>query len=259
MRRIEIRDVQFYVDDPTHENHWDRHENETWQPWIFPICDRLLDKDHCYIDFGAWIGGTVLYASRKARHVYAFEPDPVAFELLSGNVACNSDINNVTLINSAIWNETGMVSMRSEMGRLGDSDTSIMLGHFDGTTEVQSVRFADIRKLLFSCVDPKLLALEDCNLIKFDIEGAELAVLEDMSEFIIARKPSLILSLHPHRFDSRLLSRPGPHHDTDLAGYYERIRAVSSLYTYCYNAADMRECEMTSENDDYFLTDREWK
>jgi FkbM family methyltransferase len=42
-----------------------------------------------YIDFGAWIGPTALYAAHFLHHVYALEPDPMAFSALTANVQRN--------------------------------------------------------------------------------------------------------------------------------------------------------------------------
>ena len=199
MRHIEFRDVSFNISDPNHEAHWDKVENGEWQPWIFPIYDRLLDKDHCYIDFGSWIGVTSLYAATKSRHCYAFEPDPVAFELLKTNTRCNREIKNITLVNVAIWIETKTVTMGSETDRLGNSDTSIMLSNENATVDVSGVKFAYFRSALFSASDPTLFDIEDCNLIKFDIEGAEFAVINDMLGFLKSKSPSIILYLHRNR------------------------------------------------------------
>lgn len=246
MRDICIRGVWFNIDDPNHEAHWDRIERGEWQPWIFSIYDRYLDEDCCCIDFGAWVGGTVLYASKKSRHCYAFEPDPVAFELLQKNVACNPEINNITLINSAIWTKTGRVMMGSETDGLGNSDTSIMLDDVAITTEVQTTRFDDFKASLFSSVDTRLLNCEDCNLIKFDIEGAEADVLEDMADYISERRPSLVLSLHSNRY-------------RDVEAAYSIFRNIRSDYQYCYDLGDMGECVIDSKCDDYLITDRKWE
>lgn len=49
---------------------------------VLPHCDRM-------IDFGAYIGFTALHAASHGVEVHAFEPNPVAYDLLARNVAAN--------------------------------------------------------------------------------------------------------------------------------------------------------------------------
>lgn len=243
MRKILMDNVRFCIDDPVHEGgYWNSVENKTWQPWIFPIYDWLLDKKHCYIDFGAWVGGTVLYASRKAGHCYAFEPDPVAFNALQNNVGCNPDIKNVTLFDTAIWTETGTISMSSNSGGLGNSDTSILLDNTDTTTEVKAIKFSDF---MASTEYLKPFDIKDCNLVKFDIEGAEFFVLEDMLDFFKEVQPSIILSAHHHRIDN-----PEKH--------MKKLTSMLSFYKHFYNSANKRD-HKNSMTGNALITNEEWK
>ena len=223
MRSIRVSDIEFNVDDPAHEAHWDKVESGQWQDWIFPIYDRLLSKDATYIDFGAWIGATTLYAAQKCHHCFSFEPDPVAFKLLSRNVACNPCVQNITLVNAAVWVERGAVRLGTETGSMGNSDSSILL---EGDVEVNAMRFDDFRHSLWSVSDPLHFDIETCNLIKFDIEGAEFAVLEDMLSFLKEKRPSIIVSFHYNRVACK-------------RSYTERMKLLLRFYEHKYDAMTM--------------------
>ena len=80
--------------DPYHSKFWRKASAGDWEPATFAVLDAHLRPDRDYIDIGAWIGPTVLYAARKARHVWCFEPDPTAFRALSWNLELNG-IENV--------------------------------------------------------------------------------------------------------------------------------------------------------------------
>src|SRR6267143_3643123 len=65
---------------------WRDLQKGKWEPSTFTIFDKFLNKQHSYIDIGAWWGPTVLYGCQLARHCYAVEPDPIAFQELKNNV-----------------------------------------------------------------------------------------------------------------------------------------------------------------------------
>jgi hypothetical protein len=82
---------------------------------------RLLPEDGVFLDIGANQGELTLIAARKAPRgrVYAFEPVPIWFELLSENVRLNS-FTNVELVNLALSDREGEQVMYSASGAPGD-------------------------------------------------------------------------------------------------------------------------------------------
>jgi len=71
---------KFYVNTSKNEWFWNQVETNLWEPDTFKIFDKFIDKEHSYIDIGAWIGPTVLYGCQISKHCYAIEPDPIAFK-----------------------------------------------------------------------------------------------------------------------------------------------------------------------------------
>ena len=84
---------------------------------------RLRRPGATYIDFGSWIGPTVLFSTPYAGKVYALEPDPLAYKQVYWNVKANPHIAaKVTVQNLCISNSSGKISM---WGVQGDSMSTL--------------------------------------------------------------------------------------------------------------------------------------
>ena len=144
-----------------------------------------LRADADYLDIGAWIGPTVLYAARHARKVWCFEPDPRAFRHLAWNIELN-DLRNVSALPVALSSETGIARMASFGGETGDSMTSLLNTGGDGFSAVT---------LAWDTFAAQT-DLSNVSLVKMDIEGAEFAVLPALVPWLKEARPALYLSTH---------------------------------------------------------------
>ncbi len=171
--------------DPYHSKFWRKASAGSWEPETFEVLDRHLSRDRDYIDIGAWAGATVLYASRRARHVWCFEPDPVAFRYLNWNLELNN-IQNVSAFGVALWHSTGVMRMSSLGGEAGDSMTSV-LGDAAQGTDVMSLGWEQFRQAV---------NLDDVSLVKMDVEGAEFELLPVLQPWLREKRPALYLSTH---------------------------------------------------------------
>ena len=123
------------------------------------------------LDCGANLGLASLYFKRRYAdaRITAFEPDPVIAPLLRRNLEQNggADIN---VVEAAVWNARDRLSFFSDQadaGALAAAETPE--GARDRTaTAVNSVRLRE------------WLEGEEIDLLKLDIEGAELVVLQDI-------------------------------------------------------------------------------
>lgn len=117
------------------------------------------------LDCGANIGVTVRYW----KHLYpdasviAFEPDPEIFQILKNNVR---SFPGIELVQAAVWSSEGEISFICE-GREGGRIEEVSTNQTDYTTKTLPTK--RLRDYLNEPID----------LLKIDIEGAELAVLED--------------------------------------------------------------------------------
>ena len=118
-------------------------------------------------DCGANIGVSILYYKQlyPKAIIKAFEPDPKVFSCLKNNME-NNKVSGVELINKAVWNTNDGVSFGSE----GADGGSVF---YEGNKiTLPSIRLKELLE--------KEAKIE---LLKIDIEGAELEVLVDcMSE-----------------------------------------------------------------------------
>lgn len=167
---------------------WNLINNNSWEEYTFNILDRFLNKKHNYLDIGAWVGPTVLYGAHLAKHVYAIEPDPIAFQELNKNLTLNPSISsNITSINAALAEKTGTTNLyiRSEYG---DSTPSLIPTISDNSCTVDCIT---IHELI------NKYNIKDLSLIKIDIEGSEYSLIPSMKKFLELEKTTLYLSLHP--------------------------------------------------------------
>ncbi len=176
--------------DPYHSKFWRKASAGEWEPETFAVLDEYLSPDSDYLDIGAWIGPTVLYGARKARHVHCFEPDPTAFRHLAWNLDLN-DIRNVSAFGVALSDQFGVARMASARGEPGDSTSSLLLDGEHGTDALT------ISWEQFEAVND----LSNVSLVKMDIEGAEFSVLPNLVPWLEKQRPVLLLSTHAPLLD----------------------------------------------------------
>ncbi len=178
--------------DPYHSKFWRKAASGTWEPETFAVLSQYLDKQHDYLDIGAWIGPTVLYGARKARHVWCFEPDPAAFRALFWNLDLN-DMHNVSAFPVALSQGFGVARMASFGGERGDSMTSLLNADGDQGVDALTIGW----EAFAAEVD-----LSAVSLVKMDIEGAEFDVLPTLIPWLKAQRPALYLSTHAPFLDA---------------------------------------------------------
>jgi FkbM family methyltransferase len=121
------------------------------------------------LDCGANIGLTSIYWKRLYPHarIVAFEPDPDVFKVLSGNLD-SLGFTDVTRLPNAVWSRVATLpfwAQGADAGRLLES-TEQNLG------QVRPVAAVRLRDYLNEATD----------LLKVDIEGAEVEVILDCSD-----------------------------------------------------------------------------
>ena len=137
------------------------------------VLDRLGAADIA-IDLGANVGEFTTQMAATGAQVYAFEPDPHAFALLQKAVA---DRPNVTLIDAAAGAEAGESRLYRAAGFAREPDrrtksSSLFADKRNVTTrDALTIRIVDFPAFVAN-LD------RDIALIKIDIEGAEVPLLE---------------------------------------------------------------------------------
>ena len=142
----------------------------------------LIREGDTAIDVGANIGSHTLFLARKVGgdgRVYSFEAQRFLFQILSGNVALNS-LRNVWCVPAALGNRQGRVDVPvPDYGR-------------DNNYGGYSLDFATFKESGYMLrLDD--IPLESCHLIKIDVEGMELDVLQGAQKTVATFRPMLYL------------------------------------------------------------------
>ena len=153
---------------PEDRKFWRMAAGGQWERHTFRILEQLLRPDSVYVDVGAWIGPTVLFAAARCKVVYCIEPDAVAYERLLGNLRMNG-IDNVLPFHGALGVRNGTVQIAGEKGKgFGTSETRVQATPTDGGADVAATVLAmDLPRFI------QHWGIERIDLMKIDIEGAE--------------------------------------------------------------------------------------
>jgi len=149
-----------------------RYEEETTR-----LFQSLVKPGMVFVDVGAHLGYYTLLAARQvgpAGKVYAFEPDPDNHAVLLRNIELNA-YDNVVAARKAVSNQVGTATLY--LTAL-DSGRHSMYQH--GLPERGSVAVETTTMDFY-------LGSEGCprvDLVKIDVEGAEVSVLEGMTQLL---------------------------------------------------------------------------
>jgi FkbM family methyltransferase len=197
IRTVRIGACAINVDAPDNFWFWPAVEAGTWEPDTFRILDRYLAPDWRFVDIGAWIGPTALYAASRGATVDAFECDPQAVRALKTNIGLNPHLaHRIHLHEHALGSEDGVTTLYTSV--LGDSETSIFR-HQErpgGMREIRSVIQAGVRDVRRLFLENGYLAC-DKTLIKIDVEGAEYGIIDRLRPLLDQARCVWYLSLHP--------------------------------------------------------------
>lgn len=176
---------------------------------------RHLGPGGVFYDIGANVGFFAMLGAHlsgfEEGHAYAFEPTPDNAAEIRRNAALNV-IPNLTVIEKAVADEAGT-------GRLQVVDDQ----SWSKLVEYGEHPFTE------SVIDIELVALDDLlagdeirppTVVKIDVEGAELAVLEGMRRTLADHRPAVICELHGTHVEVaaflrdagyRVINLEGPH------------------------------------------------
>jgi FkbM family methyltransferase len=146
----------------------------------------LKSKD-IVIDLGAYSGLTSIAFSQavgKEGKVIALEPDIFNYECAEKNILNDTLFNNISLLNVAVWKESGFLEFSTEQN-MGSSATAVV-GNRGLVKKIPCMTLSDIANHF---------NLEKIDFIKCDVEGAEAFIFEDY-EFFQKYKPKIIIETH---------------------------------------------------------------
>ena len=139
------------------------HEIFVDEAYRFP----LAEEPEIIFDLGSNIGASVIYFKLQypSARIVACEPDPYNFRQLEENVA---SLQNVECRQVAAWSEDGTISFFADPHR-GNSSSPMQRRERQHEIEVEAITL----KTLMAEV-----GVEQVDLLKFDIEGAEFQLMQ---------------------------------------------------------------------------------
>jgi len=164
------------------------------EPLIQQVLSERLKPGMVFFDLGANIGFFTLLAARLvgvSGKVFSFEPEPGNADRLRRNIARN-DFTNVTVIEAGAWSASGYVNFVA-----GDpSSPDHGIGKFQ--TGDRAVSGTPTRCLSLD----DFVRSEPCpDVIKCDVEGAEIEVLHGAENLITAKRPTFVCEIHSEKND----------------------------------------------------------
>jgi FkbM family methyltransferase len=165
-----------------------------FEPNEFAFLDQFLAPGMTFIDAGANDGLFTLFAAQHvgaAGQVWAFEPSQREFARLERNLQLNQ-LGNVRAFRMALADRNGQADLKIAADEHSGQNT---LGEF-----AYQIELARCERVTTSRLDDLVneVSLPRLDLIKLDVEGAELSVLAGASGLLRKQRPVLLLEMNEH-------------------------------------------------------------
>lgn len=165
-----------------------------YEPDLVAVIERILKPGMVFFDVGAHIGQYTLVASQvvgQTGQLHSFEPDPETYGFLEASVALNN-LDNVHLNRAALSSQAGVGQLYlASVSRLGDNSLAPPKGYSGVSCEVRCLTLDEY-------ITAKRLSRVD--VMKVDIEGAELAMLQGGRQlFSLSTRPVVIMEFEEAR------------------------------------------------------------
>lgn len=168
-----------------------------WEPSETAAFLAHLREGMCVFDVGANIGYYTLLAARavgSSGRVYAFEPEPHNFALLTRNVAENG-FANVQLVNAAVSDRTGVMRLHLDDANFGAHSLEA------GSVRTSSGRSVDVETVFLDRFADEALSFGAGILVKVDVQGAEALVVAGAQRLLGLPNVTLFLEIWPEALE----------------------------------------------------------
>ncbi len=158
-----------------------------------PALAAMLSTASLFIDVGASLGQFTRLASRSMRHgeIIAVEADPIRFEELQRNCKLweSESGNRITAVHAAISDSEGVLRFQTTNSNVSGG---LVRHAVDGCTEPLGWSEIEVGALTLDALCGDRVP----DVIKMDIEGAELAALTAAVKCLSAKKTRLVVEIH---------------------------------------------------------------
>jgi len=213
-----------------------------WEPHLRAFFERTIRPDWVCLDIGANVGIHTLAMAVLAAEgrVVAFEADPGNFAWLSRNVAeLPSPRGEITSVPRALWSEPAVLTLASIDELAGCCFISATDDPASNERLLRDVVSADAIRgldLHMHATAVRAIRLDDwvdqhglarIDLLKMDVEGSELRVLEGARNTLRRFQPLLVTEYNASCAKTYFGDRPDAYFEA-LRGYFAVIRIIEA-------------------------------
>lgn len=165
------------------------YQTGVWEPEVTGAFRALVKPGDVVFDIGGDAGYYSLLFARgttASGKVYVFEPIPKGIQRIEENARLNA-FDHIEVIGTALGSKPGSFVLEKPF-----EDSRINLQKQEPGPDdilVQVVRFDDLAAER---------SLPRADLIKIDVEGAEMEILRGMENYVATHRPAFAIELHPH-------------------------------------------------------------
>jgi FkbM family methyltransferase len=159
----------------------------SWEPHITRYLRLNLKPTDVFMDVGANLGYFTILCAPLVQHVIAFEPVSTTHSYCRANIFLNS-LTNVDLYQYGLWSEDTIKCIRVDSSRL----MAASIEKDECTSNIEPITCISIDRI----IRRGELTLESLNVVKMDIEGAEVFALKGMEETIVQFRPKILMELN---------------------------------------------------------------
>ena len=192
---IPVGDMQFRV--PASDNSLVPHllAHRSWEPHVTRYLRQQLRPSHLFMDAGANLGYFTVLCAPLVERVIAFEPVARNHAYCVANIALNG-LTNVDLCRCGLWRDDRGLQIRTDTSSVMTAAVALAAG--DGTPALEPIRVVSLDNLVHSGG----LELPRLDVVKMDIEGAEMSALIGMRETISRFRPRIIMEVNRPMLDA---------------------------------------------------------
>jgi FkbM family methyltransferase len=178
-----------------------------------------VKHDDVLVDCGANVGDVTSAFARTGARIYAFEPSAACFAILRSRFAATP---NVTVFNKGVMDKDCTLSLGTPKphGKFDDIDSTVSASFVnDNLPPSQTTQV--------SCIDLSafITSLGKVRLLKLDIEGAEIQVLNDLMDTGAIELVELtVVETHENQIPSLIPQTDELRSRIQKSGYASRIR-----------------------------------
>lgn len=185
----------------------------SWQYKQRQILGDLAPYINTFVDIGACLGYFTLFMAKKMNEgrILSFEPSPIDYKWLNKSIKANG-YNSIKTFQTALSNKEGTANLYLAEER---GQHSLI-----GNGKKIRVKTAKLDTILKGKVD----------LVKIDVEGGELLVLEGMKE-IIKNNPDIIMTIdmHPTKIDVKKTIQFLYNHGFNIYSICHNLQPISQI------------------------------